>query len=218
MKLRRTQATLCVLALGLSLAACDSDEPKAKAGTDTESSSSTPTVEVSETVTVDGTALAGTASSGEDPDPPSGLAPTLTGSGFDGSTVTIKPGASGKPMAVIFVAHWCQHCQLEVPRLMEASADGLTLEGVEMAFVSTSVNPDRGNYPPSTWLDNLGVVAPVIADDKDLTAAKAYGVGGFPFMVFLDAEGKVTGRFSGEMEVDVLKARFKKAATAKAVS
>lgn len=214
MNLRRTQAIFCVLALSLSVAACDSDsEPKA-----TTSSEEGTKVQVSPKVTVDGTTLPAWIGTGEDPTPPKGLAPTLTGIGFDGSSVTITPGASGKPMAVIFVAHWCPHCQLEVPRIMEASADGTTIEGVDLAFVSTAVYPERDNYPPSTWLDNLGVIAPVMADDSDNRAQAAYGVGGFPFLVFLDAAGKVTGRFSGEMEVDVLKNRFKKAATATAAA
>lgn len=211
MNLRRTQAIFCVLALSLSVAACDSDsEPTAKTSSEEGSK-----VQVSSKVTVDGTALPAWTGMGEDTSPPAGTAPTLAGSGFDGSPVTITPGSTGKPMAVIFVAHWCPHCQLEVPRILEASADGTTLEGVDLAFVSTAVYPERDNYPPSTWLDNLGVVAPVMADDADNSAQAAYGVGGFPFLVFLDAQGKVTGRFSGEMEVDVLKQRFAKAATAK---
>ena len=37
-------------------------------------------------------------------------------------------------------------------------------------------------------------------DDADGTAASAYGVSSFPFMVFLDSEGHVVKRLAGEQE------------------
>ena len=39
------------------------------------------------------------------------VAPTLVGSSFDGSPVVVKPG---RPTLLIFLAHWCPHCQHEV--------------------------------------------------------------------------------------------------------
>src|SRR5262245_58095868 len=45
------------------------------------------------------------------------VAPTLQGTNFAGQPVTI--GKDGKPKAVVFVAHWCPHCQAEVPRISQ---------------------------------------------------------------------------------------------------
>ncbi len=44
------------------------------------------------------------------------MAPVITGASFDGSPVVIGPGS---PTLVVFLAHWCPHCQAEVPMLVE---------------------------------------------------------------------------------------------------
>jgi hypothetical protein len=41
-----------------------------------------------------------------------------------------------------------------------------------------------------------------MADSPDNTAAQAYGLPGYPYLVLLDANGKVTARNSGEMTID----------------
>ena len=43
--------------------------------------------------------------------------PRWTGQSFDGTPLAINPG-DGKPKLVVFVAHWCPHCQAEVPRVL----------------------------------------------------------------------------------------------------
>jgi len=46
------------------------------------------------------------------------IAPTLNGHAFDGSNLSVTPG-DGKPYMIVFLAHWCPHCNREVPRLIE---------------------------------------------------------------------------------------------------
>ena len=47
-------------------------------------------------------------------DPAVGLAaPEVSGTDFTGRATAIK--ADGRPKVVIFLAHWCPHCQAEVP-------------------------------------------------------------------------------------------------------
>ena len=41
-----------------------------------------------------------------------------------------------------------------------------------------------------------------MADDAEGTAAAAYGLQGFPFLVLVDADGNVTMRTSGELGDD----------------
>ena len=65
-------------------------------------------------------------------------------------------------------------------------------EDLQVVGVSTAVAPDAPNYPPGEWLADMGWTWPVIADDDELTAADAYGVTGFPYIVFIDADGNVT--------------------------
>ncbi|MDQ3782544.1 MAG: redoxin domain-containing protein, partial [Actinomycetota bacterium] len=50
-------------------------------------------------------------------DPAVGIAaPAVVGEDFDGNTVSIDP-TDGSPKAIMFLAHWCPHCQAEVPRV-----------------------------------------------------------------------------------------------------
>jgi thiol-disulfide isomerase/thioredoxin len=126
--------------------------------------------------------------------------PTITGTGFGGETLTIAPDGTAK--VILFVAHWCPHCQREVPRLVEHLADTPMPEGVELLTVSTSVEPGAENYPPEEWLDEEGWEAPVIADDEDGTIATTFGLSSFPYFVAVDADGEVVARASGELTTD----------------
>jgi len=101
--------------------------------------------------------------------------PTLTGKSIDdGSEVTIGPDSGGKPQVIVFVAHWCPHCQAEVPRLVQLADDG-AFDGVQVSAVATATNEQADNYPPSAWLKNEKWPFPVLADDAKGTAAQAYG-------------------------------------------
>jgi thiol-disulfide isomerase/thioredoxin len=137
------------------------------------------------------------------PDPAVGMsAPTLEGTSFDGTPVTIDPGSTGSPTAIWFVAHWCSHCQAEVPRIVSLAERGLIPEGVDVYAVSTSVNADAPNYPPSAWLDDVDWPFAAMADDEASSAGEAYGLGSFPYLVVTDADGNVLGRHQGELGED----------------
>jgi len=123
-------------------------------------------------------------------------APTVSGVQPDGDAITIAPG-DGKPMVIFGLAHWCPHCQAEVPRVVKYANEGM-FDGVEVYGISTRQEKDGVNWPPSTWLDREKWTFPVLADDKDLTAAKAYGLSGFPYMLAIDANGTVVVQTSGE--------------------
>jgi cytochrome c biogenesis protein CcmG, thiol:disulfide interchange protein DsbE len=126
-------------------------------------------------------------------------APVLEGQSFDGSKVTIG-GATGKPTLVMFMAHWCPHCQREVPLVVGWRADGTIPKDVNLVGVSTGVMSDQNNYPPSAWLDRVKWPGPVMADDGQDAAAAAYGLPSYPYFVALDANGKVVARGTGELD------------------
>jgi cytochrome c biogenesis protein CcmG, thiol:disulfide interchange protein DsbE len=142
---------------------------------------------------------------GED-DPAIGTAaPTLRGTDYQGNEVTIAPGTEG-PMMVVFLAHWCPHCNAEIPVLLEWQESGEIPDELQIYGVGTAASPDRPNYPPDQWLQEKGWAWPVLADDEQLTAANAYGVTGFPYFVILDADGNVVVRNSGEIPIEDLDA------------
>jgi thiol-disulfide isomerase/thioredoxin len=143
----------------------------------------------------------------EDPDndPARGkIAPVLNGFSFDGAPLTVAP--TGKPMLVVFLAHWCSHCNAEVPRLIEWKNSGTMPADMEVFGVSTGARDDAPNWPPSQWVVDKGWPWPVMADSEDQNAALAFGVSGYPGMILLDGNGKVLARRSGEASIEELKA------------
>ena len=123
------------------------------------------------------------------------IAPVITGASFDGSPIVIGPGS---PTLVVFLAHWCPHCQAEVPTLVEWAESLRVPFGLDVIAVATATSPDRPNYPPSLWLERERFPFPVLADDASSTAAAALGTTGFPHLVMLSPAGEVMWRFSGQ--------------------
>lgn len=129
--------------------------------------------------------------------------PNVTGADFAGDQVVIDRG-DGKAKAIVFLAHWCQFCQAEVPIVQAWLNSGGGVEGVDMYSVATAVNSARGNYPPSAWLDREGWTAPVIADDREDSILRSFGSGGFPYWTFVNADGTVALRTAGQMPIEQL--------------
>lgn len=125
------------------------------------------------------------------------VAPLLTGKSFNGSPISITN--DGKPKLVLFAAHWCPHCQRELPLLVAHLKDHPLPTNVELILVATATTDTRDNYPPSAWLTRIGWPSPVMADDADGTAAQAFGLPGYPYFVVLDAQNKLVARTSGEL-------------------
>jgi hypothetical protein len=129
--------------------------------------------------------------------------PEAFGTDFDDAEVEIL--ADGTPKAIVFLAHWCGFCQSEVSEMTSYVDGGGTFpEGVEIVSVSTSVDSVRGNFPPSSWLDDEGWTYPVMRDDDQGTVSVAYGMAGTPFWVFVDADGNVVSRSSGQQGIDTI--------------
>ncbi len=127
------------------------------------------------------------------------IAPDVFGKNFEGTEVNMTNDGAAK--AIVFLAHWCGHCQAEVPRVQEWLDNGGGVDGVDMYSVSTSINSGQPNYPPSAWLAGENWTVPVIVDDKDNSVLNAYGAGGFPYWVFLNADGTVAVRTAGELTI-----------------
>jgi cytochrome c biogenesis protein CcmG/thiol:disulfide interchange protein DsbE len=142
-------------------------------------------------------------------------APVLVGVGFDGTTVRIDAAENG-PTMVVFVAHWCSHCNAEIPRLNELRDEGRISDDLNVVAVATASAPDRPNYPPGSWLSDMDWTYPAMPDGIDMErqtwiAADAFGVSGFPFIVLIDGNGDVAARWSGEREPDEVAAMISEA-------
>lgn len=135
-------------------------------------------------------------------DPAVGMAaPIVDGEDFDGRSITTG-GTSDGPSLLVFLAHWCPHCNYEVPEIIALrNADGIP-DDLDVIGISTAVDSAAPNYPPSEWLADEGWLWPTMADDANATAFGVNGGSGFPYMLLLDEDGVVLSRISGEHSAD----------------
>jgi hypothetical protein len=126
--------------------------------------------------------------------------PQLNGTDLSGAPISVGPDDG--PTAIVVLAHWCSHCQAEVPVLVDHLASSGMPDGVRLVAVSTAIDPARPNFPPSSWLDREGWAVPTLVDDGSSSALAALGVNSFPGFVFVDADGRVVQRYTGEMPAE----------------
>jgi cytochrome c biogenesis protein CcmG, thiol:disulfide interchange protein DsbE len=174
-----------VLAVAAIVSSGGGDENQSAAG-----------IEETRSVTVTGDALPGFEPGGDDAAVGKAI-PDVKGQSFDGSPVEISN--DGRAKLIVFVAHWCPHCQREVPVLADWLKSNSLPAGVDLYTVSTGVTSKRPNYPPSAWLEEEGWTAKTLADSEDQKAADAFGLSAFPYFVAVDGSGKVVARTSGEI-------------------
>ena len=129
-------------------------------------------------------------------------APTVTGSDWKGNPVTIDP-ADGRPKVIVFLAHWCPHCQAEVPQIQAWLDQTGGSSEVDLYGVATSINRSRPNWPPSDWLERERWASPTIMDQNN-RASTAYGLSAFPYWVAVNSEGKVVYRVAAGIGVEGL--------------
>ena len=128
------------------------------------------------------------------------LAPDFDATTFNGNTVQVRPG-DGIGYVIAFFAHWCSHCQAEVPKLTAwIGRDGVP-SGVKVVAVSTAVYLDRGNLPRA-WFAAEGWPELVLRDSDESEVADAYGLRSFPYFVVVGTDGRVRARVSGGQSLE----------------
>lgn len=160
-------------------------------------------LEVSGSLEIEGAALAPLV----DPDADAArgeMAPVITGQTFDGTDITIG-GPTDGPTMLVFLAHWCPHCNDEIPELNTLRDQGALPDDLNIIGISTAVVDDRVNYPPSEWITEKDFTWPVLADTLPSDAFQAYGGSGFPYTVMLLPDGTVNARKSGNESADRIK-------------
>ncbi|QGG94725.1 TlpA family protein disulfide reductase [Actinomarinicola tropica] len=123
--------------------------------------------------------------------------PEVSGTSVDGESMSIE--ADGRPKVISFLAHWCPYCRNEVPRVVDWLEAGNEPDDVDLVAVSTNVSPIRENYPPSEWLEREDWTLPTLMDDGASSTHAAFGGGGFPYFVVVDADGTIVTTRSGEL-------------------
>ncbi len=131
--------------------------------------------------------------------------PVAGGTNLQRAPLTVGP--TGNPQAILFLAHWCSHCQAEVPEVQRWLNETGGLEGIDITSVATGIDPGGANYSPRDWLAREGWTTPVLWDDEASSVVSAFGgssQGPFPFWVFVDGDGTVRGRIAGRIGGDQL--------------
>lgn len=122
-------------------------------------------------------------------------APQVTGVDFSGAPITLLE--SGTPTVIGFFAHWCPHCQTEVDQLSKHLNETGLPDDVNVMAVSTGVDSAQTNFPPSAWFESEAWPGPILSDDAVNSAARSYGLSGFPFWAIVDADGTIVTRSAG---------------------
>jgi cytochrome c biogenesis protein CcmG, thiol:disulfide interchange protein DsbE len=144
------------------------------------------------------------------PDPAVGLEmPVLSGFDLDGAAMSITK--DNRPKVIVYLAHWCPHCQREVPVMRDWLAANPQAD-VDTLSVTTGIDKTLPNYPPSKWLADEKWPAQVLVDGgANQEAAAASGLTSFPYFVVVGADGKVRQRGSGELSTDQIAALYEAA-------
>ncbi len=171
----------------------------AAAGAILATSSSPQVAQPAASVQVSGQPLPQLPDSGADPAVGQRL-PTLTGTGIDGQPLTIS--ADGRAKVIVILAHWCSHCQAELPRLVDWLAANDVPANVDIVAVTTAIQPASTNFPPSAWLEREGWSQPTLVDDGSDTALAALGMANFPGFVAVGPDGVVRQRLTSEIGMD----------------
>lgn len=191
-------AVVVLLAAVIAIAVTSSEEPVAGGGPSPSGGTVVPSGDLHYgEVQVSGTPLEQSRTMGASDPVVGATIPTVTGQQFDGSPISIEN--DGKPKVVMFVAHWCPHCQAEVPRVQEWLDESGMPSDVDLYAVATGTSSSRTNFPPGDWLREAGWSVPTLVDDEQSAAANAYGLMTYPYFVVVDSSGKVVTRASGEI-------------------
>ena len=110
---------------------------------------------------------------------------------------------NGNSKALLFLAHWCPHCQREVPVVQRFIDSNGVPTGIDVIAVATSIDRGRDNYPPQEWLQREGWSETQIYD-LDREIGEAYGLNAFPYWVFLDKDLNVLARRTGNLPEDMV--------------
>ena len=185
---------ILVVAVGIALLASSGGDDSADGGVDGGQLLSTAGV------TAAGAQLPPLPEGGDDPAVGT-AAPTLEG---------VSPAGQGtavgfdQPTLIAFMAHWCPHCQAELPELVELAESG-DLDELDAVVVLTGTDESAPNYPPGPWVDREGWTGRVLLDDENGTAASAFGLTSYPYLVLVDAEGNIVDRNAGGLGLDGLR-------------
>jgi thiol-disulfide isomerase/thioredoxin len=195
---RRRSVAVVTLTCALLLAACGSSGGSGASSTTTGGAGGDHEYG---TITVSGTPLPRYTDGIDDPAKGKTI-PAVKGENFAGDPTEISP-TTGKAQMIVFLAHWCPHCNREAPRLAAylKGNGGAPPANVDLTIVPTGSSQQAPNWPPSQWVVQMGLSSVnTVVDNQVQAAAAAFGLSAYPFIVMVDSSGKVVERRDGEQQ------------------
>jgi thiol-disulfide isomerase/thioredoxin len=129
--------------------------------------------------------------------------PTFSAPELTSGTVDLTD-YEGSPLAIPIWAAWCPNCQKEMPVLEKLSKE---FPDVPVVSVVTSQGQEPGPTPEKYVADN-NITFPIAVDDTSGKLRGAFGVSGFPTVVFVNADGTVSTSVEGLREEAELRGYF----------
>lgn len=125
------------------------------------------------------------------------MAPDFELKTTDGQTVKLSD-YKGKPVMLNFFATWCPPCRAEMPALQ-----AVYKEYEAQGFVILAVNLNESNLAIDAFRDKLGLTFPIVVDKTD-SVSRTYGIVPLPTSYFVGKDGKVVGKWTGEISKEKL--------------
>jgi cytochrome c biogenesis protein CcmG, thiol:disulfide interchange protein DsbE len=130
------------------------------------------------------------------------LAPDFTRMDLSGNSLSLRP-YRGKVVLLNFWATWCAPCLMEIPTF-EAWQNTYGAAGLQIVGISM----DDDSAPAKRAYEKYHLNYPVAMGDTQL-AQSFGGVLGLPLSYLIDPDGRVVGRYQGELDLTRLEAKIK---------
>jgi len=132
-----------------------------------------------------------------------GNMPKFMANDIDGNFHTLEQ-YKGKPLILNFWGTWCPPCRRELPDLKKIYAE-YKPQGLEIIGLAVNDSPEKVR----SFAKQMGIDWVMLIANQE--SAKSYQIGnGVPVTIFLDREGKETGRAIGARDYNFFKNQIEK--------